>query len=822
MSLDAQVNFGNVVGGSAAKPGAINVPNIYARWVGYLVPTVSGKYTLGTNSDDGVNLFINDTPIIQALASSLTANGTAAYNNSGVIELTAGVFYPITLEWQHGAGATYQVQLLWTPPGGSVAVIPSANLSTSKASVTGNLTGAWWNGTAGLWFPSGPGIIDFTNPNSPNKNISNVAGTISDNLLKNGDFDQGLANWGLGDWPGGAFSSVSVITSTGAPRGAFALQATNVGQNAGSADYIPVDITKTYFYEGWVSIAAPMVSGACYLGLQEYDGNKALVTHNTVGGAGFWVVNGTASTPGNTWVYFSGEIVGSAAANASTTQFNSAAKFVRFQLLFNWGTTAGQQQNCQVQGLRFSEVAAGHVRSIRLLQKGVSTDLNKQGSILPNQVVLITITMPDGTTANATWAAQSLLRPDNSSLSVPASTSVLGANLVTDGDGEAGTVGSAPSGWTIDGGGWVVANDFVNSGTKALKIVNATAVNTFMHQDFSVVNGRVYSLRGWIKTTALSTLASGGAVLNVDIVSGVTAFTIISKNGTDFSASQPDIGLPADNTARPFTFVECLFKPTGSGVIRLYCQLGYAPAGCSGTAWFDDVGIFPTGGGWSGLTVGGGYYLYSYIDAVTGFLQFANGSPPPTSPSDTLAAQCTLDGRIGLPPKHITMPATSGGTGSDTGGGSGTCPDFDAPVFVRRYSLGGELVFEGQIKAGEVQPGYESDDGTIKRGDFLKGYSFKLQRDVYRAVQHYSHVPCAGWMRIDGIRFTACETVWDGPFDNGGQWLPAWKVPGAIQDSTVGIKVLIQVEADWDDEHNYYVEVLGGVRLIHNTIILPC
>jgi hypothetical protein len=828
MSLDAQINFGNVVAGSAAKPGAVNGAFIYARWVGYLCPTVSGKYTLGTNSDGGVNLFIGDMPIIQVLGSSLTANSTTSYNNSGTTELTAGVFYPITLEWQHGSPTNYEIQLLWTPPGGSVQVIPSANLSTSKASVTGNITGTWWNGTAGLWYPSGPGIIDFANANNVNKNVSNVAGTLSDNLIKNGDFDQGLANWGLSNAWGGDISAVSVINSSSFPRGAFTLQATNINQSPESAEYIPIDITKTYFVEGWISISAPMTSGQCYIGFEEYDGNKTALAHTSGGAAALWSpVNGLTSTPGNTWAYFSTEINGSAAAINSTTpsltQFNSSAKFLRCQMLLNWGTTAGQQKTVQVQGLRLSEVAAGHTRALKLLQKGVSTDLNKQGSILPNQVVLITLTMPDATTLNATWAAQSLEHPDTTFLSVPASSSILATALLTE-DAESSTVGSQASGWTLGGGnGLLGANDFVHSGSKSLKIVNGAAADSFSSKTVSgLINGRVYSLRGWIKTTALPAGAGSGAVLHLQIGSGVTALTSVSvPSGVGFLLSGNDIavGLPDDNTARDWFFVEMLFKPTGSGSVTLYAQLGLGGA-TQGTAWFDDFGIYPTGASWNGLTASTGYYLYSRINASTGNIEFVNGNPPGTSPSDSLAAQCCLDGYILLPVKKVTTPA-SGSSGSDTGGGSGTCPEFDAPVFVRRYSQDGELTFEGEIIAGEVQPGYESDDGTIKRGDFLKGYSFAKREDVYRAVHQTMHVPCAGWMRLDGVRFTACETVWDGPLDSG-QWLPAWQVSGAIQDSTVGVKVLIQVEADCDDEHNYCVITENGVRLIHNTPVLPC
>lgn len=175
MSLDATINFGNVVTGSAAKPGAINATFFYARWTGYLVPSVSGKYTLGLNVQGGANLFINDTPLVLAIASTLTANSTTTANRSGQIELTAGVHYPITVEWQHGTGSPYELQLLWIPPGGSVQVIPAGNLSTSQTSVTSNITGTWWNGTSGLWYPAGPGVIDFASTQHPNKNLDNVA-----------------------------------------------------------------------------------------------------------------------------------------------------------------------------------------------------------------------------------------------------------------------------------------------------------------------------------------------------------------------------------------------------------------------------------------------------------------------------------------------------------------------------------------------------------------------------------------------------------------------------------------------------------------------
>jgi hypothetical protein len=237
----------------------------------------------------------------------------------------------------------------------------------------------------------------------------------------------------------------------------------------------------------------------------------------------------------------------------------------------------------------------------------------------------------------------------------------------------------------------------------------------------------------------------------------------------------------------------------------------------AGSAWFDDIKVYPyTGALYTGLAAGTTYYLYPYVETATGNLKFANGAPPTTSPSDTFAMNAQLDGRIPMAVIKPTSPATPpppGGGFGGTGGGSGTCPEFNELVEVQRYSDAGQLIFSGQIKAGEVQHGYESDDGKIKRGDLLKGYSFRKNADVYRAVQKVMHVPCCGWSMVNNHRVTACEHVYV-----NGQWMSAWKAPGATHDSFIGRKVLIQVEADWDDEHNYYV----GDLLIHNSVILPC
>jgi hypothetical protein len=172
-------------------------------------------------------------------------------------------------------------------------------------------------------------------------------------------------------------------------------------------------------------------------------------------------------------------------------------------------------------------------------------------------------------------------------------------NLITNGDGETGSLFSQATGWTFGSGVNLVPDSTVlRFGTRSLRIINTIANDSFSYQDLSVTSGTTYELSGWIKTGVMPSADPGlGAVLNVDTVSGVTGFTILSKSGTDFAAlstfsppSHPDVGILADDTAHDWTFVSSIFQPIGTGTIRVYCQLGYGGIQ-SGTAWFDNVAV---------------------------------------------------------------------------------------------------------------------------------------------------------------------------------------------------------------------------------------
>jgi hypothetical protein len=251
----------------------------------------------------------------------------------------------------------------------------------------------------------------------------------TDNLIKNGDFELGLANWGTSGGWGGSLSAITSVSSSSFPRGSNALNcAATLLQSPESQIFIPVDITKTYFAEGWVKISAPLTGGAAvYLGFNEYDGSKTHLIHNSGGSGAMWcLANNLTSTPSNGWLYVSAEIVGSASL-PTDLQFNSSAKYVKCQALLNW--SSGTPQIIQVQGLRISEVAAGSVRAIKLLQKGISTDLKNQSSVVPGtvtrnpfSVVSFDDTLGNGCATKITWVAITVYNPDNTTVVVPAST----------------------------------------------------------------------------------------------------------------------------------------------------------------------------------------------------------------------------------------------------------------------------------------------------------------------------------------------------------------------------------------------------------------
>jgi hypothetical protein len=99
------------------------------RWEGYLLPDYSETYTLYIGSDDGTRLYIDGTLLIDNWADQ-------AYNQvSNTITLTAGQYYPITIEYYESSGGA-EVDFYWSSTSQTYEVVPSTNLYTESTDAT--------------------------------------------------------------------------------------------------------------------------------------------------------------------------------------------------------------------------------------------------------------------------------------------------------------------------------------------------------------------------------------------------------------------------------------------------------------------------------------------------------------------------------------------------------------------------------------------------------------------------------------------------------------------------------------------------------------
>jgi RHS repeat-associated protein len=105
-------------GATVGGPVGLNHDYFYVRWTGTFVSSIGGTYTIGVNSDDGANLYVNGIQLVSNLGTGQGAVGNLTYMQSGTINLTAGATNTIVVEFQQGVGDS-GIQLLWTPPGAS-------------------------------------------------------------------------------------------------------------------------------------------------------------------------------------------------------------------------------------------------------------------------------------------------------------------------------------------------------------------------------------------------------------------------------------------------------------------------------------------------------------------------------------------------------------------------------------------------------------------------------------------------------------------------------------------------------------------------------
>ena len=122
--IDPKVDF---VWGVGVTPGpgvGTNGEYFSVRWVGFVQPQYTETYTFYTNTDDGAALWVNG----QQLVNDPTSHGATEF--SGSIQLTAGQFYTIEMDYFQGSGGA-EAHLSWSSPSVPKQIIPQARLNSS-------------------------------------------------------------------------------------------------------------------------------------------------------------------------------------------------------------------------------------------------------------------------------------------------------------------------------------------------------------------------------------------------------------------------------------------------------------------------------------------------------------------------------------------------------------------------------------------------------------------------------------------------------------------------------------------------------------------
>ncbi len=121
--IDPTVNF-NWGGGS--PDATVGADTFSARWTGTIQSQFSETYTLYTQSDDGIRLWINGQLVIDNWTDH------APTENSGTFTMVAGVRYDVRLDFYENGGGAMAV-LLWSSPSTAKQVVPQTQLYPPSA-----------------------------------------------------------------------------------------------------------------------------------------------------------------------------------------------------------------------------------------------------------------------------------------------------------------------------------------------------------------------------------------------------------------------------------------------------------------------------------------------------------------------------------------------------------------------------------------------------------------------------------------------------------------------------------------------------------------
>ena len=118
---DSTLNFN---WGTGSPGSGIAADTFSARWTGRLLAKTTEAYTLTTQSDDGIRVWLNGNLIINNWT-----NHAAAYN-SATVNLSQGQFYTIKVEYYENSGSAV-AKLFWSTPTMAQVIIPASQLFPS-------------------------------------------------------------------------------------------------------------------------------------------------------------------------------------------------------------------------------------------------------------------------------------------------------------------------------------------------------------------------------------------------------------------------------------------------------------------------------------------------------------------------------------------------------------------------------------------------------------------------------------------------------------------------------------------------------------------
>jgi hypothetical protein len=102
--------------------------NFSIQWLGYFLPSTTETYTFFTSSDDASYVWVGSNALSGFTTANATVNNGGAHANqerSGTASLTAGVYYPIRIQFGEAGGGD----------------VMTFNYSTSTITKTTNVTG---------------------------------------------------------------------------------------------------------------------------------------------------------------------------------------------------------------------------------------------------------------------------------------------------------------------------------------------------------------------------------------------------------------------------------------------------------------------------------------------------------------------------------------------------------------------------------------------------------------------------------------------------------------------------------------------------------